>query len=67
MNTQLIYCTTCQKNYNVRLSDVELMKKNDRDFTGKEYTKGCFFKDLTALKKSNLSEIKKEQSHNQSI
>jgi hypothetical protein len=48
---QLLYCHQCKKKYNVRVSDIELMKNNDITFDGKEYTKGCFFKDLNSLKR----------------
>lgn len=52
MSTYPLYCNNCKKNYNVRKEDLELMKKHNKEFDGKEYLKGCFFKDLTNIKKS---------------
>lgn len=52
MSTLPLYCNTCKMNYNVRKDDLELMKKHNNDFDGKIYHKGCFFKDLTKIKKT---------------
>lgn len=46
-----LYCHKCKKYFNVRKVDIELMKINDSTFNGSEYTKGCFFKELTKLKR----------------
>ena len=59
MNTSTLYCDNCKKTYNVRKEDLELMKKYDKNFNEKEYTKGCFFKDLRILKKSINGKINK--------
>ncbi|MEA3522941.1 MAG: hypothetical protein U9R50_08185 [Campylobacterota bacterium] len=52
MKTKPLYCKQCKKNYNVRDEDLELMKQHDPNFNGKEYIKGCFFKDLGAIKRA---------------
>jgi hypothetical protein len=49
--TKSIYCHNCKKHFNVREVDIELMKRSDSSFNAKEYTKGCFFKELTKLKR----------------
>ncbi len=51
MSTQNLYCKNCQKNYTVRKTDIELIKEHDKSFDGKEYTKGCFFKELGKIKR----------------
>lgn len=59
MSTYPLYCQNCKKDYNVREEDLQLMKKHDKSFDGKEYKKGCFFKELNKIKR----EIKnKEES-----
>lgn len=52
MGTQNLYCHNCKKNYNVRNEDIKMMKENHPSFDGKEYTKGCFFKELGAIKRA---------------
>lgn len=52
MSTQTLYCASCKKNYNVRNEDLELMKEYHKSFDGKEYVNGCFFKELTNLKRT---------------
>jgi hypothetical protein len=55
---QSLYCRNCKKTYNVRQTDIELVKNSDSSFDGKEYTKGCFFKELNRIK--NLNSFKKK-------
>ena len=55
MNIYPLYCHNCKKKYNVRKEDLELMQEHHKSFDGKEYTKGCFFKDLSYIKKSKAS------------
>ena len=55
MNTYSLYCHNCKKKYNVRKKDLELMQEHNKNFDGKEYTQGCFFKDLSYIKKSKAS------------
>lgn len=56
MDTISLYCHNCKKHFNVKKENIELMKSNDLSFDGKEYTKGCFFKDITKIKLSNKKE-----------
>jgi len=53
---ETLYCHTCKRNYKVRTTDIELMKTHDSYFNGKEYTKGCFFKELNRLKRLKLNQ-----------
>ena len=55
MSINQVYCKNCKRTYNVRLSDIKLMKEHYLDFDGKTYTYGCFFKDLTKIKKVQKS------------
>jgi hypothetical protein len=60
MSTQPLYCHYCHKNYNVRKEDLQLIKEHDPSFNGKEYTKGCFFKDLAYIKRSKTQKVDKK-------
>lgn len=51
MSINQIYCENCKKTFNVRESDIKLMKQYNQSFDGKYYHLGCFFKDLTKIKK----------------
>lgn len=53
MSTQALYCHNCKKDFNVRVEDIQLMIKNDKNFDGKEYKNGCFFKELNKIKRAN--------------
>ena len=52
MTTQTIFCLKCKKNYTVRKEDLLLMKRYDLSFDSDNYSQGCFFKNLVAIKKS---------------
>lgn len=54
MSTNSLYCYNCKKRFNVRKKDLELMQEHDKSFNGKEYHNGCFFKDLSKVKKEKL-------------
>jgi hypothetical protein len=51
MSTQALYCHNCKKDYNVKKEDIQLVKDQDKSFDGKEYKKGCFFKELGQIKR----------------
>lgn len=57
MNIQTLYCHRCDKHYNVRVQDLELMQRYHNTFD--DYTKGyygaCFFKNLGRIKRSLLT------------
>lgn len=56
-----LFCMHCQKHYRVDLENIKLMQKHDAEnirYTNNTYyyDNGCFFKELTKLKKSNTKE-----------
>ncbi len=57
MSTDILFCHNCNKTYNVRKEDISLMQKHHKDFNGKEYTKGCFFKELRVIKRAENTKI----------
>lgn len=57
MSIYPLYCENCKKTFNVRKEDLDLMKTYDMTFDKKVYTKGCFFKDLTKIKKEIKSKL----------
>ena len=56
-----LFCTHCQKHYKVDFENVKLMQEHKAQNVRYAnntyyYDNGCFFKELTKLKKSNIEE-----------